>query len=74
MNHQIQDIIGSFESLSKTRKTRYNDFLAHIYITFDKKISLCKKDKEMNKYKKMRTSILQYVVANENKIISKICK
>jgi hypothetical protein len=74
MNQQIQDIIRSFESLSKTRKARYKDFLTHIYVTFDKKISLCKKDKEMNKYKKMRTSILHYVVANENKIISKICK
>jgi hypothetical protein len=74
MNCQIEDIINSFESTSKNRGQRYNDFLAYVYMTFDKKISLCKTDREMNKYKKMRTSILQYIVANEKKIISKICK
>lgn len=74
MNQQIQDIIKSFESLSKTRGKRYNDFLAHVYMTFDKKISLCKSDKEMNKYKKMRNSILKYIVANERAITTEICK
>jgi len=71
---QLQDIINSFESTSKTRSARYNDLLAHVYLTFDKKISLCKKDGEMNKYKKMRTSVLRYIVANEKAIQSEICK
>ena len=74
MTPQLQDIINSFESTSKTRSARYNDLLAHVYLTFDKKISLCKKDSEMNKYKKMRTSVLRYIVANEKAIQSKICK
>jgi len=74
MNLQIQDLINSFESKSKNRNARYNDFLAHIYMTFDKKISLCKTDKEMNKYKKMRISILRYIVANERVITTEICK
>lgn len=74
MNLQIQDLINSFESTSKTRSAKYNDFLAHIYMTFDKKISLCKTDKEMNKYKKMRISILRYIVANERVITTEICK
>lgn len=74
MNSQIQDIIQSFESLSKTRSARYNDLLAHVYMTFDKKISLCKTDREMNKYKKMRTSVLRYIVANERAITTEICK
>jgi len=74
MNPQIEDIIKSFESSSKSRSSRYNDLLTHIYITFDKKILSCKADKEMNKYKKMRNSVLSYVVANERAITTKICK
>ena len=74
MNLQLQEIISSFESTSKTRSGKYNDFLAHIYLTFDKKISLCKSDKMMNKYKKMRNSILHYIVANEREITAEICK
>ena len=74
MTPQLQDIINSFESTSKTRSARYNDLLAHVYLTFDKKISLCKADREMNKYKKMRNSILTYIVANERAITTEICK
>ena len=74
MNPQVQEIINSFESTSKNRKQKYNDLLGYVYMTFDKKISLCKTDKEMNKYKKMRTSVLRYIVANERVITSEICK
>jgi hypothetical protein len=74
MNPQVQEIINSFESTSKNRRQKYNDLLGYVYMTFDKKISLCKTDKEMNKYKKMRTSVLRYIVANERAITSEICK
>lgn len=74
MNLTLTSIINSFESPSKTKAGKYNDLLAHIYMTFDKQISLCKTDREMNKYKKMRNSILSYIVANERAIISQICK
>ena len=74
MNPQVKEIIDTFESTSKSRGARYNDLLAHVYMTFDKKISLCKTDREMNKYKKMRSSILGYIVANEKSIISKLSK
>ena len=74
MNSQIQNIIDTFESTSKSKGARYNDLLAHVYMTFDKKISLCKTDREMNKYKKMRSSILGYIVANERAITTEICK
>lgn len=70
----IKELIHSFESPSKSRSARYNDLLAHIYMIFDKKISLCRTDKEMNKYKKMRNSVLRYIVANEKVITSEICK
>lgn len=74
LNNMISDIIDSFESSSKIKRDRYSDFLAHVYLTFDKKISLCKSDKMMNKYKQMRTHTLRYIVANEKEIISQICK
>lgn len=74
MISEIEKIISSFESPTKNKRQKYNDFLAHVYMTFDKKISLCKKDREMNKYKKMRADVLKYIVANERVIISQICK
>jgi hypothetical protein len=74
INSQIIELLNSFESPTKNRRQKYNDFLAHVYMIFDKKISLCKKDKEMNKYKKMRNSVLSYIVANERAIKSEICK
>ena len=74
MNSQIQDIIKTFETTSKGRRQRYNDFLAHVYLVFDKNISLCKTDREMNTYKKMRNSVLSYIVANERAITTEICK
>ena len=74
MNQYIKELLNSFESSTKNKKQKYNDFLAHVYTTFDKKISLCKRGKEMNKYKKMRNSVLSYIVANERAIKSEICK
>jgi hypothetical protein len=41
---------------------------------FDKRISLCTANTVMNKYKKMRASILRYIVANERVITTEICK
>lgn len=74
VNPHIKELMNSFESSTKNRRQRYNDFLAHVYLVFDKNISLCKTDKEMNKYKKMRNGVLSYIVANEKAIRSEICK
>jgi len=74
MNPHIRELMNSFESSTKNRRQRYNDFLAHVYLVFDKNISLCRTDKEMNKYKKMRNGVLSYIVANEKAIRSEICK
>ena len=71
---EIQNIIKTFESTSKSRHARYNDLLAHVYMTFDKRMSLSKTEREMNKYKKMRNSVLSYIVANERAITTEICK
>jgi len=74
MNPHIKELLNSFESSTKNRRQKYNDFLAHVYLVFDKNISLCKTDREMNKYKKMRNSVLSYIVANERAITTEICK
>ena len=74
MNPHIKELLNSFESSTKNRRQKYNDFLAHVYLIFDKNISLCKTDREMNKYKKMRNSVLSYIVANERAITTEICK
>ena len=74
MNPHIKELLNSFESSTKNRKQKYNDFLAHVYLVFDRNISLCKTDREMNKYKKMRNSVLSYIVANERAITTEICK
>ena len=74
MNPQVIELLHSFETDSKTSRKKYNDFLAYVYTTFDKHISLCKSDKMMDKYIKMRNSVLSYIVAHEKSIISKLSK
>ena len=74
MNSQISELIQSFETDSKVPKKRYNDFITYVYVTFDKNILLCKSNAMVNKYKKIRTSILQYIIANEREITTEICK
>ena len=74
MNPQVTKLLQSFETDSKAPKRKYNDFLAHVYTTFDKHISLCKSDKMMNKYKKMRMEVLRYIVAHEKEIIKRLNK
>ena len=74
MNSIITDIINSFETKSKTKESRYKDFLSYVYKTFDDKISACGVEKIKNKYKKMRLSVLGYIVVNEKEITNKIYK
>ena len=45
MNPQVKELLQSFETDSKAPKKKYNDFLAYVYVTFDKKISSSKADK-----------------------------
>ncbi len=74
MNPQIEELLQSFESTTKITKGKYNEFLAHVYLVFDKQITMCRTDRMMNKYKKMRMEVLRYIVANEKSIISKLSK
>jgi hypothetical protein len=74
MYPEITSLIKTFETNNKNKKDRYKEFLSHVYTTFDKKISLCKTDRMMNKYKKMRDSILRYIVVQEKQIIKELSK
>ncbi len=74
MNPQIDELLQSFETKTKAPGFRYNEFLAHVYLVFDKQITMCRTDRMMNRYKKMRMEVLRYIVANEKSIISKLSK
>ena len=74
MNSIIVDIINSFESNSKTRTSKYKEFLAYVYKTFENKITSSREKKIKNKYKKIRLSVLQYIITNEKEITTEICK
>lgn len=71
----LKELILSFETDSYyPAKLKYRDFLAHVYMTFDEKIVSSKVDREMNKYKKMRIDVINYIVAHENQIIKQLSK
>jgi hypothetical protein len=72
MNPQVKELLQSFETDSKAPKRKYNDFLAYVYVTFDKKISSSTADKIIDKYIKMRNSVLSYIIANERAIRSEL--
>jgi hypothetical protein len=66
MNVDIKDLIWNFDG-----KT-FEDFIAHVYSTFQKKIDSSNKKQDKNKYIKIRQSILQYVVANKKIVTTEI--
>ena len=74
MNPQIDELLQSFESKTKAPGFRYNEFLAHVYLVFDKQISMSRTDRMMNKYKKMRMEVLRYIVVNEKSITKRLSK
>jgi len=74
MNPQIDELLQSFEASTKNTRGRYNEFLAHVYLVFDKQITMCRTDRMMNKYKKMRMEVLSYIVTNEKSIIKRLNK
>ena len=74
MNSQIDELLQSFETKAKAPGLRYNEFLAHVYLVFDKQITMCRTDRMMNKYKKMRMEVLRYIVAYEKEIIKRLSK
>jgi hypothetical protein len=71
MNHYIIELIKSFEPSQKKRPERqFNEFLSHVYMIYDKRMTLCKSDSIKNKYIKERNGVLEYIAKNR-KVIQK---
>ena len=72
MNLVIEDLINSFESNCKNANKKYEQFVSHVYFTFEKKVKSIKSPTIKDKYKKLQKSILQYIIANKREIINKL--
>ena len=75
MNHYIIELIRSFDPSHKKRTDwQFNEFLAHIYMIYDKRMTLCNSESIRNKYIKERNSILEYVAKNKKAIQNYLSK
>ena len=70
----IDKLIQSFESKSINRKERYNDFLYHCFQVFEKLIKNKKNKRKKDKYVIMRQNLINYLIANERQVITKLCR
>lgn len=69
MKHLIDELIKSFEPSRKNRvDLQYNEFMAHIYMIYDKRMTICRSESIRNKYIKERNGVLEYVVKNRKAI------
>jgi hypothetical protein len=68
----IDSLIRSFEPKSRNRKQIFNDFLFHVFTTIDKKITSEKRKRNQDKYIIMRQNLINYLIANERKVTSKL--
>ena len=74
MKLELEELIKGFDSRSKNKKERYNEFLFYCYMTFDKKIKSKSSGKSKNKYSIMRDNTLKYLIANEKAITAELTK
>jgi len=72
MSTLIDELISSFEPDAKKTKTKYDQFLIHVYFTFDKKIKSTDNKKVKDKYSKIRKTILSYIFSHKSEIIKKL--
>ena len=70
----LDELIQSFESKSINRKERFNDFLYHTYLSFEKLIKNKKHKRKSNKYIQMRQKLINYLIANERTVTMKLCR
>ena len=74
MKITIDQLIKSFESKTKNKKERYNDFLFHCFQLFEKLINDKKNKRNKDKYVIMRQKLINYLIANERTITMKLCR
>ena len=70
----IDKLIRSYQSKSKNRKENFNQFLEHCFINFDSIIKNKKLKKHKDKYNIMRQNLINYLIANERSVTSKLCR
>ena len=70
----IDELIRSFESKSKNKKERYNDFLYHCFHAFEKLIKNKNNKRKKHKYNEMRQKLINYLIANEKTVTMKLCR
>ena len=74
MNISINQFIKTFETNSKNRKQIFNDFLYHCFITIESLINSEKRKRKKDKYVIMRQNLINYLIANEKSVTSKLCR
>ena len=74
MNPDIKKLMKNFESKTKSKKVRYNEFLYYCFMAFDKKVQSKSSGKSKNKYSIMRDNTLKYLIANEKAITAELTK
>ena len=74
MKITIDQLIDSFESNSKNKKQIFNDFLYYCFTTLEKFIKSEKRKRKKNKYIIMRQNLISYLIANERKVTTKLCR
>ena len=74
MNKEIDELFGSFETKSKNKRQIFNDFLYHVFTSFERIINSKKHKRKSDKYIQMRQKIINYLIANESVVMMKLCK
>ena len=73
-NINIDKLYDSFETKSKNKRQIFNDFLFHVFTTFDAIIKDKKHKRKSDKYKQMRQNLINYLIANERSVTMRLCK
>ena len=74
MNDLLNKLFNSFETKSKNQKQKFNDFLYHVFVSFDGIIDGKKHKRKSDKYKQIRQKIINYIIANEREIMFKLSR
>ena len=74
MKITIDQLIRSFEPKSKNRKQIFNDFLYHCFTTIESLINSEKRKRKKDKYVIMRQNLINYLIANERQVVTKLCR
>ncbi len=70
----ITQLLKSFEPSSRNSKERFNEFLFHCFMSFEKKIKSKKSKKMINRYDIDRKNLINYLIANEKSITLELNK